>query len=76
MMGASAIRFGPLMAPFCQPAADAHELDRGLSRNGHARYPQRTIVRLRDNASPPETWPFHVLRSVALFGSGADREAI
>jgi hypothetical protein len=45
----------------------ARHHDRGLSGAGDARYPKNDDqVVFGDNASPPKTWPFHVLLSVPL----------
>ncbi|HJZ18069.1 MAG TPA: hypothetical protein VJ251_21940 [Stellaceae bacterium] len=68
LMGGKCYPFGPLEGAFMAASGDAHGTMIEV-------YPERATLEIPknddqvvfgDNASPPETWPFHVLLSVPL----------
>ena len=69
LMGGKCYPFGPLEGAFMAASGDAHGTMIEV-------YPERAtldipknddqVVVFGDNAAPPQTWPFHVLLSVAL----------
>src|SRR5580704_8880543 len=68
LMGGKCYPFGPLEGAFMAASGDAHGTMIEV-------YPERATLDIPknddqvvfgDNASPPETWPFHVLLSVPL----------
>jgi hypothetical protein len=67
LMGGECYPFGPLEGAFMAASGDAHgTMIEVYPERATLDIPKNDQVVFGDNASPPETWPFHVLLSVPL----------